>query len=291
MHYIVMDLEWNNTYAKKTRGFINEVIEIGAVMLDEDLNNIGEFSSLVRSQIGKKLRGNVKKLTNITNSDVRSGELFTKVMSDFKSWINGRENVILTWGDGDIRVLIENFKYLNGIDTIPFLSNYTDIQQYFQIREGLPRARQIGLSTAAELVGINDENFSHHRALDDSLITAECMKKIFDKEDFSKYILKCDEKFYQKLAYKPHAIGNVNSPLVDKNLLDYTCENCGTHGVLIGGWRYSNQYFRAVYHCPKCNNNVRVAVRFKKYFDRLETRKSVSVITDEKENNVSEQAD
>ena len=27
MHYIVMDLEWNNTYAKRIKGFINEVIE------------------------------------------------------------------------------------------------------------------------------------------------------------------------------------------------------------------------------------------------------------------------
>ena len=38
MHYIVMDLEWNNTYAKRIKGFINEVIEVGAVMLDEDFN-------------------------------------------------------------------------------------------------------------------------------------------------------------------------------------------------------------------------------------------------------------
>ena len=107
MDFIIMDLEWNNTYARKTKGFINEIIEIGAVKLDENLNFKDKFSCLVRPQIGKKLRGSVKELTNITNEEVRSGEPFTKVFSSFRRWI-GSECVLLTWGDGDIRVLIDN---------------------------------------------------------------------------------------------------------------------------------------------------------------------------------------
>ena len=59
MDFIIMDLEWNNTYARKTKGFINEIIEIGAVKLDENLNFKDKFSCLVRPQIGKKLRGTV----------------------------------------------------------------------------------------------------------------------------------------------------------------------------------------------------------------------------------------
>lgn len=288
MHYIVMDLEWNNTYARRVKGFINEVIEIGAVMLDDSLKTEDEFSCFIKAQIGKKLRSNVKKLTNITNDDVRGGTPFTKAMSDFKNWIDGRDNVILTWGDGDIRVLIENFRYLNGIDKIPFLSNYTDIQSYFQKKNGLPKARQIGLASAAELVGIDVEEFSHHRALDDSRITAECMRRVFDRSDFDESVLECDDRFYQKLAYRPHAISNINNPLIDKSLLSYTCEKCGSAGEPLSDWRYSNQYFRAVYHCPVCKNNVRVSVRFKKYFDRLETKKNVSVITEEKVNKVGD---
>ena len=40
MQFIVMDLEWNNTYAKKANGYINEIIEIGAVKLDEDIETV-----------------------------------------------------------------------------------------------------------------------------------------------------------------------------------------------------------------------------------------------------------
>jgi DNA polymerase III epsilon subunit-like protein len=47
MHYIILDLEWNNTYARRTKGFLNEIIEIGAVMLDDNLNTIDNFSCLV----------------------------------------------------------------------------------------------------------------------------------------------------------------------------------------------------------------------------------------------------
>ena len=284
MHYIVMDLEWNNTYASRVKGFINEVIEIGAVMLDDNLNYVDEFSCFIKSQIGKKLRSNVKKLTNITNDDVRNGIPFIDAMNRFKAWIGGRENVILTWGDGDIRVLIENFRYLSSTERIPFLSNYTDIQNYFQTKNNLPRSRQVGLSAAAEMAGIDVDTFSHHRALDDSLLTVECFKRVFDRNDFVQYILPCNDVFYQKLQYKPHAISNINNPLVDKKMLSYVCQKCGSKGELVSGWRYSNQYFRAVYHCPVCNNSVRVAVRFKKYFDRLETKKNISVITDGKVN-------
>ena len=31
MQYVVFDLEWNNVYGRKINGFINEIIEIGAV--------------------------------------------------------------------------------------------------------------------------------------------------------------------------------------------------------------------------------------------------------------------
>lgn len=53
MDFIIMDLEWNNTYARKTKGFINEIIEIGAVKLDENLNFKDKFSCLIKPQIGK----------------------------------------------------------------------------------------------------------------------------------------------------------------------------------------------------------------------------------------------
>ena len=48
MNYIIMDLEWNNAYMKSAQKFVNEIIEIGAVKLDENLQEVGTFSELIK---------------------------------------------------------------------------------------------------------------------------------------------------------------------------------------------------------------------------------------------------
>ena len=37
MQYIVIDLEWNGSYSKKAHGYFNEIIEVGAVKVNEDM--------------------------------------------------------------------------------------------------------------------------------------------------------------------------------------------------------------------------------------------------------------
>lgn len=288
MVYVILDLEWNNTYGRKTKSFINEIIEIGAVMLDEDLQEISQFSSLIRSQIGKKLRGSVKQLTHITNEDLNSGLPFTKALSELRRWIGNRENVVITWGDGDIRVLIENCRYLNGIEIVPFLSNYADIQAFFHSIFNSPPSRQVGLSAAAQLLGIDETEFSHHRALDDSLLTAEVFRKIYDPAAFSAFIHPCTRDFYNRLSFKPYVIGNINNPLVDKSKLTYICESCGQPAKRLTEWRFVSRHFRALYYCPHCDQKVKVGVSFKKLYDRVEVKKTSVVVVEQKQEEPAE---
>ena len=49
MQFIIMDLEWNNAYCKKLKGYINEIIEFGACKVDKDFNVIDEFSVIVKA--------------------------------------------------------------------------------------------------------------------------------------------------------------------------------------------------------------------------------------------------
>ncbi len=274
MQYIVFDLEWNNVYGRKIKGFINEIIEIGAVKLDENLNEISTFSSFVKPSIGKRLRGSVKKLTNITNDDVLGGEPFTQVFSAFRKWVGTDRTLMLTWGDGDIRVLIENYKYLNGIAYIPFLTEYADLQAFVQGKIGTEKGQQVGLGKAAEALGIDDEAYSHHRALDDSRLSAECLKKVFDSEGLEKYIKVCGAEFYAKLAFKPHPISNLKNPLIDKKQLTYICPDCRVNAQRLKEWKYSNRFFRTVFKCPCCGQMTRVSVRFMKMYDRVDVKKT-----------------
>ena len=106
MQFIIMDLEWNNAYCKKLKGYINEIIEFGACKVDKDFNVIDEFSVIVKAQVGKKLQGRVKALTHITNEDISNGVPFFKALSMFRNWVGDDENVFFSWGDGDIRTLL-----------------------------------------------------------------------------------------------------------------------------------------------------------------------------------------
>lgn len=281
MRYVVMDLEWNNTYCKKLCGFINEIIEIGAVMLDEDLNTIDTFSAIIKTQIGKKLQGRVKKLTNLTNEDIYSGDTFQSVMHNFGQWMGDEPAVILTWADGDIRTLLSNYRYYYDATIMPFCGMYADLQKYCQSFLDIPKSQQVGLSAAAELLGIDPSAYPHHRALDDSILSADCLRQVYEKEKLMSYAKECDIDFYKRLEYKPHVISNIDNPLVDKSLLSCRCIHCGEMARRETDWQFVNQYFRSEFFCENCGVQLKYCVRFKKHYDRLDIRHTTCEITEE----------
>ena len=50
MNIVILDLEWNGSYSKKVHHYVNEIIEFGAVKVDENLNFLSEFSLLVKPE-------------------------------------------------------------------------------------------------------------------------------------------------------------------------------------------------------------------------------------------------
>ena len=283
-----MDLEWNTAYSRKHSSFFNEVIEIGAVKLDENFNIIDTMSTIIKPQIGKKLRGKVKTLTHITNEDISSGAVYPHAVKEFSKWLGKEENVFLTWGDGDIRVLSKNNEYFCDTSRLEFINAYADAQRYCQAFLECDSNQQIGLAAACEKFGIDPEEFSHHRALDDCFMTIECVKKVFDKDKLGKYINKCDDRFYERLSFKPFVIRDINNPLVDKTKLKCVCNICGGKVIRKKKWRFVNQSFRAEFYCPNCDRHFRLCVRYKQFYDRLDVKRTFSEIqpknnTDKKE--------
>ena len=85
-NYIVFDLEWNQGKTVKERNGKSlpfEIIEIGAVRLDENRNRTGEFSRLVRPQVYKKMHKITEDLIHISMEDLQSGDDFVTVITDF----------------------------------------------------------------------------------------------------------------------------------------------------------------------------------------------------------------
>ena len=283
MYYIIMDLEWNNSYMKSAQRFVNEIIEVGAVKLDENLNTVGTFSEIIKPVLSKKLRSRIKNLTHISNDDIKAGKPFSKVISNFEKWV-GDDAIVLTWGDTDIRTLLTNMKCFLKKEDIRFIRKYADLQRYCQCFINMENIQQAGLSYAAECLQIDAEKFPHHRALDDSLLSAECLKKTFNKEKLKDFIKECNEDFYARLAFHPYVIRKIDDPLIDKNVFNCVCDICGGNVKVIKKWKFSNQSFRGIFYCSKCNREFRVSLRIKKFYDYIDIKRNYTEIirTDEK---------
>ena len=86
-HYIVMDLEWNQRPSYKPSaddGLPFEIIEIGAVKLDDDLQIVSEFQRLIFPHVYKKLHKKIAEVTHLTMDELcEKGEDFLDVMEEF----------------------------------------------------------------------------------------------------------------------------------------------------------------------------------------------------------------
>ncbi len=254
---VILDLEWNAAYSRRLKGYINEIIEFGAVKCGPDLTEKDTFSCFVKPQVGKHLNAVTASLTNLTESSLTGGYTFMGAVSKFRRWAG--DCAIMTWGTSDILTLVENCRYFSGSGNVPFLSRYCNLQRYVQ--ERMPEASaaeasqgQMGLSRAAELLGLDVSGMEHHRALDDSLMTLEILKRVYDAEALRPFLDTCDEEFYRRITFKTTYICDLHSPLVEKSHLRFTCPKCGGKAKRTTRWALKNKGFRAEFCCTACGH-------------------------------------
>lgn len=175
MHYIVLDMEWNQpwpgSYAAKKplplpmRG---EIVQIGAVRLTQEQTLDGEFQRLIRPKYYKKMNRKVSSLTGIKDAALKEhGVSFPEAMEQFRAWC-GEDAVFLTWGFDDIAVLRENLALFE-IDH-DWTSRWYNAQLIFNAQTD-GASSQRALKTAMEMMGI-EQTRPAHDALGDAYHTA-----------------------------------------------------------------------------------------------------------------------
>ncbi|MBQ4065571.1 MAG: exonuclease domain-containing protein [Clostridia bacterium] len=186
MNYVIMDLEWNQPMTEKRlvtkpvtlRG---EIIQIGAVKLNENFMVEDRYKQLVTPQYYTKMHYRVAKLTGIKSDDLKSGLPFPAAWESFLSWC-GEEFAFLTWGPDDIPMLRNNL-ILHGIDPSSIPAHY-NVQVLFA-RQIAKENRQFSLSSAAEMVGETPE--AAHDALNDAVSTALICRHLDMSEGLTHY--------------------------------------------------------------------------------------------------------
>ncbi len=277
MNYVIMDLEWNGGYSARTHGYFNEIMEIGAVRLDEQLHPAGEFHVVIRPALVRELSKLVREMTGITEEELERGTTFRKAMAQMSRFA-GEEAVIMTWSNTDLLMLEENLRYyFGGREEIPFMGYYADVQAYCQQRLTEGETQQLGLEAACRLADIDDEGADHHRALDDSRLTARLLTKLYAEEDFRPYILPADREFYSRLNYKTSFISDIESPLIDREALRFDCEDCRTDLIREKDWRYRSRGFYAPFVCPSCGKKYNARVQFKQKYDGVIVKRRLTL--------------
>lgn len=290
MDFIILDLEWDSAYCKKKSGFINQIIQIGAVKLDQNLNFVDNFSRTVRSAVSKKVTKRFTELTGITTEDMLAGIPLNDAVSEYNEWV-GDDFVTLTWSNSDLYAIMNNVKFLLS-DGLQFKTgNYADLQSFVQNElrlKGHEINNQISLSAAAEMLGISTDMFELHTALDDSTITAAVLKKTYNESRFAPHIKDTtDPEFYKKLTFKKQYITKLTDPRIEPKHLSFICDKCSNEAKRSKKWKYKNHWFMTEFICLKCGNKFLARVMLKVTYNGVKASKRIIYPTEKVQQDVT----
>ena len=193
MNYVIMDLEMNEIARehKEARKVCHlEIIEIGAVILDENFLVMGEFKTLVKPQYNTEIGKRYETLTGISTGMVVGAPTFAMAYEMFVNWCEsyGDEYEVYAWSENDYHQIVTEMAlkgYTNESKMGP-LGKWYDFQKEFTHKLGLERI--MSLEKALNYAGFEFEGHMHD-ALWDAKNTAQLFAVVRD-EDLCNKVLK-----------------------------------------------------------------------------------------------------
>jgi Inhibitor of the KinA pathway to sporulation, predicted exonuclease len=258
MNYIVFDLEFNMFFKfkegdKANPDLKNEIIQIGAVKLNEKLERVDEFNFLIKPKIYKRINPFVKKKINIDTSQIVRRRSFIEVIESFNSWL-GNESVLCSWGQDDILGMRDNCLFFNYKDLS--FDRFINIQQVYMNYQGL--TKQPSLESAVEDLEIEKDS-PFHDALSDASYTSDVFRKIYN---FSEDVI---INWEEKQRENEELIRELKTRLNDEKI---QCPKCGEFLPKTREVIKTKKYF-AFGYCTECKIQVRhvsrITLRDSKY--------------------------
>ncbi len=177
MQYIILDLEFNQPFDFPTgrKSILEpncpfEIIQIGAVKLNESLEITGHVNFLVKPQLYTRIHPYVEKMTSLNMKILDQERTFPDLYSDFVEFVGNEKNIFGVWGTGDISALFRNILYYN-LNSKLLTKKYINVQALTTSFLKMPGDRSIGLKNAVETLGI-EALLPFHDALNDAFYTA-----------------------------------------------------------------------------------------------------------------------
>ncbi len=290
MFYITLDLEWNQAYAQKAQAvqrqlgcrLRGEVIQIGAVKLNDKMEPCGSYSVIVKPKHFKKLHRHVSELTGITQEQMDLGTPLPRAAESFRKWC-GSDFAFLTWGPDDIPMLKENL-HVHGLDG-KWLDRESDLQVIFNRQtDGL--AKQRSLEYAMDYFEI-PQRLPAHDALNDAYFTALVAAKLDVPLGVSTYDSERGEHLESGVIGDADAGDDgyvtVGELLEDDCVASPTCPTCKAKLTRLGKPLHSKgQKYTIIFNCEKCGDMILTLKLHRNFNDTWRAKRTLDVATDER---------
>lgn len=149
----------------RVKNFYPEIIEVGLVsVIDNEIAD--QFSSFVKPLRFPVLTERCKSFLHISQEQINQGLSFYELVQKMEAYNHNYDNVIVTWGNMDMKVLRHNCHQAQV--AFPFQASEIDLSMEYKRFFG--DQNQTGLWKAVQEYG-KEGTGRHHRALDDALTT------------------------------------------------------------------------------------------------------------------------
>jgi len=181
--YICIDLEMTEFLSGQRScvpGANGEIIQFGAVMLDENYNMISKFSSYVKP-VYSSVTPAIHDLTGITNKNLEGADDFLTVFDKFSYWRGEGDITTFCWSKADHNQLWCELeaKARHRYDLYECLKDFVDLQKIFGKLVSSKVA--VSLESAMRLLQMEYKG-QIHTAYSDSFNTARILHKLFCTE-------------------------------------------------------------------------------------------------------------
>lgn len=264
MNYIVLDLEWNQAFSAKKMVktpvlLKGEIVQIGAVKLDENYHILDTFKIMVTPKHYTKMHKKVTKITRITTEELQYGFPFPVALRHFQKWC-GEEFTFLTWGPEDMEILRINL-LLHNLDT-EWLPRAYDLQIIFD-SQITNENRQVSLLDAMEQVG--EPALVAHDALNDARNTVSVCIHLNMEKGLAEYEALEQQMHAARTDAKDNSLilqtyASREEALEDPEVLHFFCPLCGGNVTCEGLVQQNSDKCICI---GKCENGEELFVRLR----------------------------
>ncbi len=236
-NFIILDLEWNQSPDGKRCSVAElpfEIIEIGAVKLDETFALVDEFHQLIKPKVYHQMHHAISEVTQMDMQVLRrEGKSFPEAMDTFMGWCGGN-HVFCTWGSMDLLELQRNLSYYGMHNPFPVPFLYYDVQKLYGLF--LEKGRKPSLDAAIEHLNLHEDR-PFHRALNDAYYTGKVLGQLeyqlfkpYYSLDYFRVPQKVEEEIYLKFPQYSKMVSipyTSNEEIIEQNrITEMKCCSC-----------------------------------------------------------------